>query len=57
MSQAILGKDLQNGCNCVNLIGEEFNWNRKDGPQMRTAGYNGLTGFYLYCTVYSLCIK
>ena len=25
----------------VNIIGREYNWTRKDCPQMRTVGYNG----------------
>jgi len=26
----------------VNIVGREFNWTRKDSPQIRTVGYNGL---------------
>jgi len=28
--------------NHINSIGKEFNWTRKDCPQMRTVGYNEL---------------
>ena len=27
----------------ANTIGREYNWTRKDCPEMRTVGYNGLT--------------
>ena len=27
----------------VNTIGREYNWTRKDCPQIMTVGYNGLT--------------
>ena len=30
-------------CYHVNTIGREFNWTRKDCPQMGTVGYNGLS--------------
>jgi len=36
----------------VNSIGREFNWTRKDCPQMRTVGYNGLRAYK-----YRMCYK
>ena len=32
----------------VNTIGREYNWTRKDCPQMWTVGYNGLNVSVVY---------